>query len=54
MHLLQHRRGAVDVATLAGRENILADIDARLSWTRWMLGLNIVLNSAILWRLLSR
>jgi hypothetical protein len=38
---------------LAGYENRLAGIDARLTLLTWMSGFNLVLTSGILWRLLS-
>ncbi|MGD0109230.1 MAG: hypothetical protein ABSC06_35115 [Rhodopila sp.] len=38
---------------LAGYENRLAGIDARLSVLTWMAGTNLVLTAGILWRLLA-
>ncbi|WP_036261550.1 hypothetical protein [Methylocapsa aurea] len=38
---------------LAGYENRLASIDARLTPLTWMSGFNLVLTSGVLWRLLS-
>lgn len=38
---------------LAGYENRLAGIDARLSLLTWMVGFNLLLTSGVLWRLLS-
>lgn len=38
---------------LAGYENRLANIDARLTVLTWMTGFNLVLTSGVLWRLLS-
>ena len=38
---------------LAGYENRLAGIDARLTLLTWMSGFNLVLTSGVLWRLLS-
>jgi hypothetical protein len=38
---------------LAGYENRLANIDARLTLLTWMIGFNLVLTSGVLWRLLS-
>jgi hypothetical protein len=54
MHLLQRRRGAAAIAAPPRGEILFSSIKASLAWSGWMLGLNIVLNSAILLRLLYR
>jgi hypothetical protein len=38
---------------LAGYENRLAPMDARLSVLTWMAGTNLVLTAGVLWRLLA-
>jgi len=38
---------------LAGYENRLASMDARLSVLTWMAGTNLVITAGVLWRLLA-
>ena len=49
----QPEKAARAAEELAGYENRLSSIEARLSVLTWMAGTNLVLTAGVLWRLLA-
>jgi len=49
----QPEKAAKAAEELAGYENRLSSIEARLSVLTWMAGTNLVLTAGVLWRLLA-